>query len=149
MFFIFTYTCIKLVKNSDNKISSVHKRTSDIFCQYSSFPTTVSISILVFLYLYLIYIISSSFLASFFHLFSFFSFLLITNLEGYLKNCPAISWNVWTGNELTLNLAATLNQAKVIKRHMNCDVSEQWTDPCETKGVNTKNWSCWIYIVLK
>lgn len=39
---------------------------------------------------------------------------------------------------MALNLAPTLNQAKVIKRHMNCDVSEQWTDPCEAKDVTKK-----------
>lgn len=45
-----------------------------------------------------------------------------------VKNCLAMSWSAQTGNELALNLAPTLKQAEVIKRHMNYDVSEQRTD---------------------
>lgn len=37
---------------------------------------------------------------------------------------------------MALNLAQTLKQEKVIKRNMNCDASEKWQIPSETKDVN-------------
>lgn len=42
-----------------------------------------------------------------------------------VKNCPAVSRSARTGNELALNLAQNLNQAKVIKRNIKCDASEK------------------------
>lgn len=69
-----------------------------------------------------------------------------------VKNCPAISSSARTGNELALNLAPTLNQAKVIKRNMNCDSSEKWQTPSETKKCEygkSEAAECFVRYILK
>lgn len=43
--------------------------------------------------------------------------------------CTTLLWSGWTGNELLLNLAQTLHQAKVIKKNMNCKAPEKWRTP--------------------
>lgn len=83
------------------------------------------------------------------YLFPFLPWIHHTFERLYVKNCPVISWSAWTGNELALNLAPTLNQAKVIKRNMNCDASEKWQNPSGTKDVSTEKLQLLRYHILK
>ncbi len=128
----FSYTDIKLTNYWQQR---VHQDTNNFRCPSSSFLMTFYFHTWLFIITSFQYSAAAlQPLSCFFQMHMVFIHHTFERLS--VKNFPAISWSVWTGNELALNLAPSLKQAKVIKRNMNCDASEKWQTPSVTQDEN-------------